>query len=66
MADINITYRNIYQCRHTYASTLLSNGENIWFVATQMGHIDTEMLIKRYGHWIPQESTQGYKFKGKY
>lgn len=61
-----VKYRNFYQCRHTYASTLLSNGENVWFVATQMGHVDTEMLIKRYGKWIPQESAKGYEFKGKY
>lgn len=66
LKNINIKYRNIYQLRHTYASTLLSNGENIWFVATQMGHVDTEMLIKRYGKWIPQENSGGYEFKGKY
>ena len=66
LKKIGIKYRNFYQCRHTYASTLLSNGENVWFVATQMGHVDTEMLIKRYGKWIPQESAKGYEFKGKY
>lgn len=52
--------------RHTYASTLLSNGENAWWVATQMGHVDVEMIFKRYGRWIPKAEDNGYKFVGKY
>ena len=31
-------------------------------VATQMGHKDTEMIIKHYGRWIPDKSTvAGYQ-----
>lgn len=32
-----VVYRNPYQTRHTYASTLLSAGENPLWVAQQMG-----------------------------
>jgi len=57
-----VRYRNPYQTRHTYASLLLSKGENMLWVAKQMGHRDTEMVIKTYGKWIPQsESKEGYR-----
>lgn len=49
-----VTYRIPYQMRHTYASTLLSAGENPLWVAGQMGHKDWGMIRKRYGRYIPE------------
>ncbi|MDE2389526.1 MAG: tyrosine-type recombinase/integrase [Betaproteobacteria bacterium] len=49
-----IKYRNPYQTRHTFASTLLSRGENPLWVAQQMGHKDWGQIRKVYGQWIPQ------------
>lgn len=49
-----VRYRNPYQTRHTFASTLLSAGENPLYVAKQMGHTDTEMITRTYGKWIEQ------------
>lgn len=66
LITLDIKYRNCYQMRHTFASTLLSNGENAWWVATQMGHVDVEMIFKRYGRWIPKAENNGYKFVGDY
>lgn len=55
-----VTYRNPYQTRHTYASTLLSSGENPMWVAQQMGHADWGMIRRRYGRWIPEvDQTAG-------
>ena len=48
-----VPFRNPYQTRHTYASLLLSAGENPMWVASQMGHADWGMIRKRYGRWIP-------------
>ena len=60
----NVRYRNPYQMRHTYASMLLSHGENIMWVASQMGHIDIEMVIKCYGKWLPNSNFEnGYQFQ---
>jgi integrase len=57
-----IRYRNTYQTRHTYASMMLSQSENIMWVSKQLGHVDVEMVIKTYGRWIPDSSTQsGYR-----
>lgn len=49
----NVPYRNPYQTRHTYASMLLSAGEDPMWVAHQMGHADWGMIRKTYGRWIP-------------
>lgn len=63
----DIEPRNSYQMRHTYASTLLMNGENPWWLATQMGHENTEMIFKHYGKFIPSAgNSHGYKLAGKY
>ncbi|MBP9743533.1 MAG: hypothetical protein KBD37_09255 [Burkholderiales bacterium] len=48
------------------ASTLLPNGENAWWVATQMWHVDVEMIFNRYGRWLPKNEEKGYKFVGQY
>jgi len=57
-----VRYRNPYQMRHTYASMLLSAGENMLWIAKQMGHRDTEMIIKTYGKWIPNTDVKtGYQ-----
>ena len=66
-ADGVVKYRYPYQMRHTFASCLLSAGENIAWIATQMGHINTEMVIRNYGKFIPDNKLiGGYKLKGDY
>ncbi len=49
-----VRYRNPYQTRHTFASTLLACGVPSLYVAKQMGHRDTEMVNRHYGRWIEQ------------
>ena len=41
-----VRYRYPYQTRHTYASMMLSAGENPAWVANQMGHKDTRMFFR--------------------
>ncbi|MGO8753639.1 MAG: Arm DNA-binding domain-containing protein [Gallionellaceae bacterium] len=53
LKSANIPYRNPYQTRHTYASMLLSAGEDPMWVSYQMGHADWAMIRKTYGRWIP-------------
>jgi integrase len=47
-----VRYRNPYQTRHTYASSLLMLGANPLYVATQLGHVDTTLVFRTYGRWI--------------
>ena len=39
--------------RHTYASLLINNGENIKYIAEQMGHASVQVTLDRYGHLFP-------------
>lgn len=50
-----VDYRNPYQVRHTYASTLLTAGHNPWYVAAQLGHEDVEMVFRTYGRFIRED-----------
>lgn len=49
-----VRYRYPYQLRHTYASMLLSAGENPMWVAQQMGHHDWVITARTYARWLPQ------------
>lgn len=55
MTRSGIDYRNPYQIRHTYASTLLTAGANPWYVAQQLGHEDVEMVFRTYGKFIRED-----------
>lgn len=55
MGRAGIKYRNPYQIRHTYASTMLTAGANPWYVASQLGHEDVEMVFRTYGKFIRED-----------
>ncbi len=46
-----VRMRPPYQCRHTYAATLLAEGANPHYVAHQMGHSTLAMVIRHYARW---------------
>lgn len=47
-----IRYRNPYQTRHTFATSHISRGANLFWLATQMGHKGPEMLFRHYGSYL--------------
>lgn len=49
-----VRYRPPYQLRHTFASQMLSGGENPLRVADILGHKNVDMVLKVYGRWIDQ------------
>lgn len=57
-----IRYRNPYQTRHTFASMMLSSGENELWVSNQLGHKTVDVVRKHYGRWIKDAAAKtGYK-----
>lgn len=52
---LRIRTRGPNQCRHTFASQLLSNYIPQEWIAKQMGHKDTTMLKKHYAKWIKND-----------
>lgn len=49
-----IRYRNPYQTRHTFATRHISQGANIFWLASQMGHKGPEMLFRHYGSYLKE------------
>ncbi len=52
-----VKYRNPYQTRHTYASMMLSAGENIMWVSKQMGHRDSIITAKTYARFLESDDN---------
>jgi integrase len=46
-----LEHREFYQCRHTYATLLLSAGADWTYIADQLGHKNLAMLQKHYLRW---------------
>jgi integrase len=44
---------NFHSLRHSYASRLVMRGAPLSVVAAQLGHADTRMVEKHYGHLAP-------------
>lgn len=64
LRDAKVRYRNPYQTRHTFASTLLMNGEPELLVARLLGHATVEMVRRNYGRYIRQDC--GITLRGAY
>lgn len=51
-----VRYRGPGQCRHTYASQLLTTGvASVDWIAEQMGHTSANMIRQHYGTWINED-----------
>lgn len=53
-----VRYRPPRQLRHTYATWLISAGENIKWVSGQVGHASTKMTLDTYANWLPSLDSE--------
>jgi integrase len=51
-----LEYRPPIQTRHTFATLMLSAGEDIGWVQSMMGHSSLQMIFTRYYAWIPRKT----------
>lgn len=51
-----VRYRGPGQCRHTFASQMLTAGMPMEWIAKSMGHSSTEMIRRKYGKWIDEDA----------
>lgn len=52
-----VRYRAPKQMRHTFASQAISAGENVMWVARQLGHKSWTVTAKHYARWIPSAAA---------
>ncbi|QKJ27580.1 tyrosine-type recombinase/integrase [Aliarcobacter cibarius] len=48
----NLEYRSIYQTRHSFASNMLSNKEDIFWVSQMLGHKNINITSEKYSRYI--------------
>ncbi|MCQ2630017.1 site-specific integrase [Helicobacter pylori] len=59
---LNLKDRKLYTTRHTFASLMLSQGEEAMWVSKTLGHKDLNTTYKTYSHYIPQQKKERAKF----
>lgn len=60
-AAASVPAMTFHELRHTYASTLINAGVPLVFVAQQLGHADTRMVEKHYGHLCRTAKTESVR-----
>ena len=50
-----------HELRHSYASMLVNKGVPLAYVAAQLGHSDTRMVEKHYGHLAPSDLAKSIR-----
>ena len=58
----NLDYRPIYHTRHTFATIMLENGEDILWVSNMLGHTDSTMTLSKYARYIKRENKKRGQF----
>jgi integrase len=51
-----LEYRPPIQTRHTFATMMLSAGEDIGWIKNMLGHSSLQMIFTRYYAWIPDKT----------
>lgn len=54
-----LSYSRMYETRHTFASWELASGEIPEWVARTLAHVDTSMVFRTYGRYIPNLTRRG-------
>jgi integrase len=61
----NLEYRTIYQTRHSFATMMLENGEDILWLSHMLGHTDSSMTLSKYTHYVKKEEKKRGQFLNK-
>ena len=57
----NLPFFTFHELRHTYASALVNHGVPLAYVAAQLGHTDTRMVERYYGHLSPNAQADSVR-----
>lgn len=58
----NLDYRPIYHTRHSFATLMIENGEDILWVSNMLGHTDSTMTLSRYAKYIKRDYKKRAQF----
>ncbi len=52
LKNCDLEFRGIYQLRHSFASNMLSNGEDLLWVSSMLGHKSASITLEKYTKYI--------------
>ncbi len=55
---LNLKDRKLYTTRHTFASLMISQGEEAMWISKTLGHKDLNTTYKTYSHYIPKQDKE--------
>lgn len=59
---MGIKERRIYNLRHTFASIMITQGQNILWVSKMLGHKDVSITLKIYTKYIKESDDDRIKY----
>ncbi|GAA8337435.1 hypothetical protein HpNP141_15180 [Helicobacter pylori] len=59
---LNLKDRKLYTTRHTFASLMLSQGEEAMWVSKTLGHKDLNTTYSTYSHYISKQDRERAQF----
>jgi integrase len=62
---LDLDYRSIYQTRHSFASNMLSNGENLLWVSKMLGHHNINITLQKYSKFIKEDNVRKITYLDK-
>jgi integrase len=67
LKDAKIDYRPMIQTRHTFATLMITAGENLGWVQKMMGYSSLKMIVEKYYAFIPNMThNDGSRFVKEY
>ena len=61
----NLDYRPIYHTRHTFATMMLENNEDILWVSNMLGHSNPSMTLSKYAKYVKRKEKKRAQFLSK-
>ena len=58
LEKLDIKFRNLYQMRHTFASMMISSGEDILWVSSMLGHKNSHITLTTYAKFVKSTKKQ--------
>lgn len=59
---VQLDHRDMYQTRHTFASIMISRGQDILWVSQMLGHTTPDMTLSKYSKFIKTEKVKRASF----
>lgn len=64
LKECDIPYRTVYQMRHTFATVMIENNEDILWVSNMLGHTDASMTLQMYAKYRKRDDVKRASFLG--